>query len=94
MTKKYYHVMLTLPGIAPTDARIESILNKATDWYRYADNCWLLYTNQDAATWYERLKQLTTENSGNVFIVLVDPTDRKGWMPSELWKWLRTNRVS
>lgn len=91
---KYYHMMLTIPRIVPTDSRIEEILNNATDWYRYADNCWLLYTNSDAAKWYSRLKDVVTVNNGNIFIVRVDVTDRQGWMPKQLWEWLRKDRSS
>lgn len=92
--RNYYHLMLSLPGIAPTDSRVEDILNKATDWYRYADNCWLLYTGRDASKWYARLKPLVTAHNGNVLIIHVDPTDRQGWMPRELWQWLRKAQAS
>jgi hypothetical protein len=89
----YYHLMLIVPGVTPTDPQIEDILNKAADWYRYADNCWLLYTSQNAATWYARLKPLVTQNRGNVFLVRVDPVERQGWMPKQLWEWLRKDRA-
>jgi hypothetical protein len=29
---------------APDRSAIETVLNKAKDWYRYAPNCWIIYT--------------------------------------------------
>ena len=88
----YYHIMLSLPGILPTDPAVVKKLDLAVDWFRYAPNCWIVYTSSNAQKWYDRLKPLIELHGGNVFIAKLDLTDRQGWISKELWDWLRKPR--
>lgn len=85
-----YHLYLTAPGLAPDDPELTKKLDLATDWLRFGDNCWLLYTTGDAAKWYARLGALVKKRAGHMFIIKVDPSDRQGWLPKSSWKWIQS----
>jgi hypothetical protein len=42
--------------------------NKALDWYRYAPNCWVVWTTTNAEGWYARLKPLLTDKDSMLVI--------------------------
>lgn len=84
-----YHLYLEAPGLSPDDGVLEKKLDLAVDWFRYASNCWLLYSTSSPAKWYERLGPFVRERKGNVLIVRVDPLHRQGWMSKQLWQWIR-----
>jgi hypothetical protein len=79
---------------APDREAIESVLDRAKDWYRYAPNCWVIYTSQDATTWTERLGKgisgMKTRTS--FFICELNLEDRDGWVDKEFWNWLDKTR--
>lgn len=78
---------------APDRSAIETVLNKAKDWYRYAPNCWIIYTSQDADEWYDRLKAVPgIKNHASFFLCEVKLTNRSGWMPEKFWEWVGKDR--
>lgn len=85
----FYHVFVSAPDLEPDDPELVSKFDLAKDWIRYDDCCWLVHSTSDAAKWYARLGDLVKAHKGNVFIIKVDPSDRQGWMPRSVWKWLR-----
>lgn len=90
---QFYHIMFEAPGVEPTDPELEKLLNTGLDWIRYTKNCWIVYTTSNAKRWYERLGNFTQEHKGRLFITRLDVSDRHGWMPSNLWEWLRKDRT-
>jgi hypothetical protein len=83
---KYYHIHISpRPGV--TREQIESVLNRAIDWYRYDPKNWIVYTNSDAKTWYSRLQSLV-EPEGYTLICKLDMSDRYGFMPKGTWEWI------
>ncbi len=86
---EFYHIMLDVPGRSPADEEITKIFDRAVHWYRYSNNCWIVYTSSDAAKWYERFSPLVRANAGKLFIVKLDLSDRQGWINKSLWDWIR-----
>lgn len=83
----FLHIFLKpKPGI--TDEAIKAKMNLAVDWYKYADNCWVVKTTSDVAKWQTRLKPLV-EPSGTLLILTVDPEKRQGWLAKGFWEWLK-----
>jgi hypothetical protein len=77
----------------PARDSIESILNDAKSWYRYAPNCWIIYTGRDADYWYDKLKDVPgMKTSASFFICEANLDDRAGWMSKKFWEWIRKNR--
>lgn len=84
----FLHIFLKpKPGIA--EEAIREKMNLAVDWYKYADNCWVVKTTSDVAKWQTRLKSLV-EPSGMLLILTVDPTKRQGWLAKGFWEWLKS----
>lgn len=88
MSKAYYYQIYvrSKPGI--TREKIKKKMDLALDWYRYSDECWIVYTTSDAHKWYERLSPLV-KAEGYVLIVRLDISDRQGWMPKGFWAWIK-----
>jgi hypothetical protein len=79
---------------APDTDAIESVLNKAKDWYRYTSNCWIIYTKLDASTWTDRLKKIPgMENHAQFFVSELNLDNRSGWASQDLWDWLDKSRI-
>lgn len=85
-----YHIYLEpKEGVAPED--IKKKLDLALDWYKYAENCWIVETTSDANKWQLRLRPLA-EPEGSLLIFKLDRTDRQGWMTKDFWDWLSGKR--
>lgn len=81
---------------APKTKAIEEVLNRAKDWYRYAPNCWIIYTGKDAKTWGERLRRIPAMEDHASFLICEMPLEQKdkrdGWLPEAVWKWINKER--
>lgn len=77
----------------PDRDSIESLLDIAKGWYRYAPNCWIIYTGRDSDYWYDKLKEIPgIKKSTSFFICRVNLDDRAGWMSNKFWEWVRRYR--
>src|SRR5271155_3682194 len=72
--------------------KIEAVLNRASDWYRYAPNCWIVRTKQTAKTWHERLKSIPWMADQRYLIVEINTEERAGWLLKDTWEWLKKDR--
>jgi hypothetical protein len=87
MPKQFLHISFVFKK-DPLVAELEPVFNKAMDWVRYSDTCWIVYTSSDAERWYKRLKPKIGARD-NVLIVRIDPSERNGYMPKSVWKLFR-----
>ena len=76
MSKQFLHVAFNWQGDSKI-GDVQTILNQATDWVRYAPNCWLIWTGRDVETWYEKLKPVLSTGD-HLLICRIDLTVRKG----------------
>jgi hypothetical protein len=79
----------------PTDIRskIESYLNPvAGDWYRYARQNYVLWTDKDLASLTEEITKLP--GLGNFYVLATEffPAQCNGMMPKHFWEWLQKPR--
>ncbi len=83
---------------APSRAAIERVLNKAKDWFRYAPNCWIIYTARDATWWSDKLRSISgmEEHAGFLIaeILLTPKEKRAGWLKESAWEWINKRHVS
>ncbi len=75
-------------GVSQDDLKAK--INLATDWYRYSDDVYLLFTTSSIEKWKERLKPFA-ESGGRLFICKLEIEGRKGWMGKDFWNWIRKN---
>ena len=84
---KFLHIFMR-PKASVSEEAINAKMNLAVDWYKYAENCWVVKTTSEVDTWQLRLKPLV-EPSGSLLILTLDPTKRQGWIAKGFWDWLR-----
>jgi hypothetical protein len=79
---------------SPTKKDIERVLNRAKDWFRYAPNCWLIYTHKDAETWGKRLQEIPGMEENTSFLLCELRIDnRYGWLSDSAWNWIKKDRT-
>jgi hypothetical protein len=71
---------------------IEQVLDKARDWFRYAPNCWLIYTSRSAKSWQDDILKLPGMKSHTLFICEVNIQNRSGWLYPSTWEWIDKSR--
>jgi hypothetical protein len=90
MANKFIHIGFNFVGPPDHDA-IQKVLDKALDWVRYSDNCYIVWTSTEGSTWYRRFKRLLKPDE-HVLIVGIDINDRYGWLPTWIWDWIDKDR--
>jgi len=78
------------PGLTILD--VQNALTNEIQWYRIANNVWVVHTVQPSTWLFARLSSLANP-SGTLLITVLDPRDRQGWMPKAFWDWL-TQRMT
>lgn len=82
-----FHIYLKRkPGV--TVNQIKEKMDLGLDWFKYADECWIVETTSTPEKWRARLKPLV-EPGGYLFICKLDASVRQGWMSSSFWNWLK-----
>ena len=71
---------------------VEEKLNRAKDWLRYAPGSWLIYTNQSAKTWYDRISEVLASKYPIVLVCEANLDDRAGRLSPDAWKWMKNVR--
>lgn len=75
---------------APDRKEVEEVLNKAKDWFRYAPNCWIIYTARDANWWCEKLSDIPgMKDNASFFIAEMRLSNRAGWATPRMWGWIK-----
>jgi hypothetical protein len=85
-SRHFLHVALTFKD-APKPDELQPVFDKASDWIRYAPNCWLLWTARSAEQWFELLKPHLGPKD-QMFICRLDMRDRQGWLARSVWEWI------
>lgn len=85
---KFLHVGFNWADGKPKIAELEPLFNHADDWIRYAANCWVVHTTEDANAWYERVRKYMTSDD-RVLICELNPSNKQGWL--DKWMWTRIN---
>lgn len=90
MTGKFLHIGFRW-GTVVKEKELEAVFNYATDWLKYAPNCWILWTTTDPAGWWERIKPHVTEKD-RVLICEININNRQGWLEPWIWDWIKKPR--
>ena len=91
---RFLHLAVANPTPLPPAKReeIETVLNKAKDWLRYAPNCWLVWTAVGTGLWAERLRAVLADKDNAFLILEVKLQDYSGWLMDDAWKWINKER--
>jgi hypothetical protein len=81
---RFLHVTVSIP---PANERVlERLFDKASDWVRYAPNCWIVVSDEDSEKWLERIREVTDKNA-NLFVFELNIENAYGYLPQKIWDW-------
>lgn len=89
-----FHVLhVTFSPAQPASAiagAVERLLTgDATDWIRYADHSWLIWTDIAAQGWHELIRTKAPMLRDHRYLFLsVDISERQGLLPRQVWEWI------
>jgi hypothetical protein len=92
MTRRYLHVGFNWADGKPRIDDLRPIMDKATNWVRYAPNCWILWSGRSPQDWYRRFKPILRDGD-HVLVVELNMKERQGWLPKSAWDWIKEERT-
>lgn len=90
-TKRFVHVGFNFEDTTPPIKQLEATFDKAKDWIRYGNQCWILYTALDLDEWRDRIRR-TKGLKDTVSFLVVEFDYHSGYMSDFEWKWLQKDR--
>ncbi|SRR6266567_2596214 len=87
--RKLLHVGVTLANPARAKA-YERVFGKAKDWFRYAPNCWILWTSVSAGKWANRMRAIVREGKESFLVCELNFKNHEGWLTRESWDWINS----
>lgn len=91
---RFLHVGIAYNPPNPTfmAAVDQAIDSEALDWFRYADQCYLVWTSSDAETICRKLLRVPGMQGVRIFTCAIDVNDGFGYLSPAVWEWLRRDR--
>jgi hypothetical protein len=94
--RRYLHVSLSSSENLKIVANnhVQQVIEKADDWLRYADNCWIVWTSDTAEQFYQKLAAIDLLKGASILILEVNlsRSNRSGQLPDWVWDWLSKER--
>ena len=88
MSRQLLHIAFKFADGDPKTAKLKPVFDKASDWIRYAPNCWIVWTTGSAEKWYERLRP-HIDDRDSMLIVKLDTSEQQGWLSASVWEWFK-----
>lgn len=67
---------------------LAAVFNQADDWLRYAPNCWIVASDEDAAFWHLEVRKVVG-SGGNILIIPLAPKmGLAGMLRQSVWNWM------
>ncbi len=88
---KFWMVTFNFGGDSNARERVKKTVEGAIDWYRYAPNAWILYSNRTPEQWYNLIQPKIGPNA-TFFLCELNIENRQGWMKQDFWDWLDKER--
>ena len=86
---RYYLLLLSIANpVNVNAAELRNRLELADDWFQYSPAAVLLWTRNPSHVWSHILRNNGGLGESSFIIYTLDPRERQGWMPNELWQWL------
>jgi hypothetical protein len=88
------HILfLTVPtAVGLNPAPVESKLDNAKDWIRFAPNSWLIHTKYSAHTWFRQIEDIPELQGAMIFICEANLEDLSGKLSPFAWDWIKKIR--
>ena len=72
------------------DEEFKKKLNLSFNWMQIMPNVFIIKSNKDEATWYNRFKLVLKDNS--FFLVKIEEEHYIGWIHKRVWNWIDENK--
>lgn len=83
---------LTIRQKGPIDYEaLQGALSPVDDWFRYSPTSYLLWTELGLQDIYRHLRESTALQDHSFLLLRVEPHERQGWMPKDLWEWMEAH---
>lgn len=93
MSFRFVHVGFNFTKSSPPVSELEQLFNKAKDWMRYSECCWILYTHLRLETWRDRIRRCKgIADSDSFFLCVVHPNEYTGYLQEDTWEWIHKER--
>lgn len=84
----FLHIGIFYYGPSRTKDLQEFFNTNAVDWIRYADNCWIVYSDKTPQWWTEYLNPRL--GTGDQFVIVqIYPSTYWGMHQDWVWKWFQ-----
>ncbi len=94
--KRFLHVGVSM-SLSRRREEIERVLDRqAEDWFRYAPNCWILWTDKPINTISKSIQKLikSATDPDEVLVLAIDiGSGYAGFMDPSVWEWLKEIRL-
>ena len=81
---------LKIPGRDYTP--LYSAIKACGDWYHIMDSVWLIADDNLSANKIVNSIKPYIDNNDWLYVVLIDPRDEQGWLPKQVWDWIKKYR--
>jgi hypothetical protein len=88
---RLFHVAVGFEGPNPGAKTIQDAFGAGVGWARYAPNCWIVSTNENAQSITERVRKVCSEKD-SIYVVEINLNNDFGYLQKEIWDWLRSFR--
>ena len=85
MKARFVHVGIS--SSAPPVKALEKKFDKAINWVRYSNRCWILYTTTELDTWRDRIRKTPGVKPEDSFF-LCEFTDYSGYQSDLIWNFM------
>lgn len=85
-----FHLLhLAIVNAATVDfEELRNRMELADDWFQYSATNFLIWSKNPSQVWSHVLRNNGGLDKAAFILYTVDPKERQGWMPNELWEWL------
>jgi hypothetical protein len=87
-----YLVTYDLKAPGKDYSTLYNLLKSAPTWWHYLESTWLIRTNENVASWAQKIQGVVDAN--DLFLVVdISKKTSQGWLPAKAWEWIKNNDV-
>ena len=75
-----------------TNLELEDEFQKFDGWMHYLNYIWFIATKDNVNQVYNRLVMHLSQDDYILVVQLHPSTEMQGWLPKDVWEWIKVNR--
>ena len=85
---RHFVIITVETDVSDLTQKLRARLDRAVDWIELTPTSWLLWTSTTSNGWLKRIR-LSDIKFDSIFISEINPSDRAGLMPDQVWNFIR-----